>query len=521
MRLIDVNTLELKEFFGCKTPQYAILSHTWDGDKEVTFEEWERRIDDAVICKEGYAKIVGACRLAQADGLQYLCSAELTEAINSMFAWYRDSHAKSDTFAKSRWFTRGWTLQELLAPSKVIFLDSSWTVLGDRSELAGMISEVTRIHISALKDRSTIHHYSIAQRMSWAANRATSRTEDVAYCLLGLFDINMPLLLQQEIMKVSNDQSILAALAQSPAEFRFCGSIVDNSEIQQNTYSITNLGIHMKTSLIKTLTGRTVFIKLNCAKGLFRGARHSKLPEEMQVRVCDIFVRTHHPSSKIFFGESYSMLGYTTITELFLSLDASQPLPQESHSSHAALLRRRSFTSPIGVHVTISAGKAMSHDRRVLRQVYPLGDISILQLKCRSASRVSHQLISSGNLSIIFSVFWNEGGSPQEWLHTTIFDPMLKISSRIMSQVDWNCLFVTNHIQPDQCCNSSSTMRSLHERLRQEYGESLSPYIIEEKDPIITIEHQPLQDSFGRLELIVDIIFREPPRVVRPLDSAA
>ncbi|KAI1133954.1 HET-domain-containing protein [Hypoxylon sp. FL0543] len=573
MRLIDVKTLELKEFFGSKTPRYAILSHTW-GDQEVTFQEWERRSDSAVKRKDGYAKIVGACHLAKADGLQYLwcdtncidkrSSAELSEAINSMFAWYHgssvcyaylaDVQAKTDTFTKSRWFTRGWTLQELLAPSKVIFLDSHWAVLGDRSELACTISEVTRIHIEALKDRSTIYDYSIAQRMSWAADRETSRQEDIAYCLLGIFDINMPLLygegqkaftrLQQEIIRVSNDQSILAwdmqcsdtcpwtsALAHSPAEFRFCDSIVKNSEIQRKTYSVTNLGIHIKTSLIKTLTGTIVFIMLNCAKELYREARHSKLTSGMRLRrhfpvwialhylKGDIFVRTHHLSSKMFFGDSYSILEFATVAELFLSLDASPASSLEYHSSHAGLLRQHSSATPSGVLVMISAGKTMYHDARILRQPYPLGAVSILQLKGQGASTVSHQLISSGDLSMVFSVFWNGDRIPQEWLHTTIFDPQLKISSEMRSHADWKCLFGCGCTQATQHCNSATGMRSLHERLRRVYGESFRPYITREKDPIVIAEDQPMLDSFGQPELIVDIIFREPLRVVRLLKS--
>ncbi|OTB00169.1 hypothetical protein M426DRAFT_43871, partial [Hypoxylon sp. CI-4A] len=292
MRLIDVNTLEIKEFFGNQTPPYAILSHTWDGDKEVTFEEWERRTNDAVRRKSGYAKIIGACHRAKTDGLQYLwcdtncidkrSSSELTEAINSMFIWYRDSQVcyayladvqvKTDTFPKSRWFTRGWTLQELLAPNRVVFFDRRWIVLGERNEMADIISRITKIHVGVLAGHSTVHEYSIAQRMSWAADRQTTRAEDTAYCLLGIFDISMPLLygeqthafirLQREIIKVSNDQSILAwdswglnipawtsALAPSPDEFRFCGSIVRNDDTRLAAYSITNLGISMRLAL--------------------------------------------------------------------------------------------------------------------------------------------------------------------------------------------------------------------------------------------------------------------------------
>ncbi|GAP90934.2 putative vegetative incompatibility protein het-e-1 [Rosellinia necatrix] len=244
MRLIDVKTLELKEFFD-DTPPYAILSHTW-GNEEVTFQQYllatgpdaERYFH--IKRRVGFLKIIGACERALADGLQYLwcdtncidksSSAELTEAINSMYAWYRDSvvcyayladiSGGSETFAKSRWFKRGWTLQELLAPKKVVFFDAHWMAFGDRDNLSRSICEITRIHIGALQDHTTVPEYSIAQRMSWVADRVTSRQEDIAYSLLGIFDINMPLLygegnkaflrLQQEIIKATDDQSILA-----------------------------------------------------------------------------------------------------------------------------------------------------------------------------------------------------------------------------------------------------------------------------------------------------------------------
>ncbi|RYP51590.1 hypothetical protein DL768_003097 [Monosporascus sp. mg162] len=233
MRLINVRNGELKEIFPERVPPYAILSHVWDGYNEVTFQEWARRdTDEAVRRKSGYQKIVAACQQAINDKLEWLwcdtncidktSSAELSEAINSMFAWYNNSQVcyaylddvdirstratrssgsadlKKNTeennpalantehvqplFAKSRWFTRGWTLQELLAPSREVFFAKDWTALGDRNQLARSISDITRIHISALRDRSTIWQYSVAQRMSWAADRQTTRQEDVAYC---------------------------------------------------------------------------------------------------------------------------------------------------------------------------------------------------------------------------------------------------------------------------------------------------------------------------------------------------
>ncbi|KAI1494061.1 HET-domain-containing protein [Biscogniauxia mediterranea] len=338
MRLINVHNHELREFFSAAAaPPYAILSHTWTSE-EMTLQAWE---EDAPRRRQhpgpgpvhphphhphphphqhkpGYRKIMSACAQARAAAAQdrdqkqkidwLWCdtncidkrsSAELSEAINSMFAWYRDAavcyaylddvdaDASSSSgggggggggggagFARSRWFTRGWTLQELLAPAKVLFFDRSWRFLGDRARLARVISEVTRIHIGALEDRATIHKYSIAQRMSWAADRQTTREEDIAYCLLGIFDINMPLLygeglkafrrLQEEIIKVSDDESILAwdwligsnqqstpALALSPTYFRSCGSIIREPDVGRWPYAMTNLGISIEVQMIR------------------------------------------------------------------------------------------------------------------------------------------------------------------------------------------------------------------------------------------------------------------------------
>ncbi|KAI2778158.1 HET-domain-containing protein [Daldinia loculata] len=565
MRLIDVNTLELKEFFSEKAPPYAILSHTWKGDTEVTFQEWERAAtDSAVKRKEGYTKIVGACRRARSDGLQYLwcdtncidksSSAELSEAINSMFAWYRDStvcyaylyDVQLDTFTKSRWFTRGWTLQELLAPSKVLFFDHHWTILGDRSELAGVVSDSTKIHLGALRDRSTIYDYSIAQRMSWAADRETTRSEDIAYSLLGIFDINMPLLygegpkafarLQREIINISNDQSILAwnmeplntplqtsALALSPAAFRFSGSIVRNDETFESAYSIKNLGISMKMALIKTAARGVVLIGLNCVKELHRKARHSKLPNGIKLnrhfRVWialkhlddDTYARVHQPSSMIFLHNSYPTLAHSAPTELFLSLDTCQFHVIESLESSVENLRKHVSCLPSELVLTIASGK-MTFDGQIFREIYPLGDISVIQLKRRGVSTMSHLLISCGDLSVIFSVFWDKDMFPQKWQHTTIFDPMLKVSNDMTSQEEWHCLFESySHMQSEECCNSIGAMYSLHERLRNAYGKLLSTYEEEEKDPIVCVEPTVLKDLFGRPELVVNVIFREIP----------
>jgi hypothetical protein len=159
------------------------------------------------------------------------CSAELNEAINSMFKWYEQAlmcyaflsdlapgAELEEALADCRWFTRGWCLQELLAPNEVIFFDRQWTAVGTRFKLKDLISKITRIDEHVLIDSQRMYELPIARRMSWAARRHTTRVEDQAYCLLGLFEVNMPMLygegdraflrLQEEVIKRSSDLSI-------------------------------------------------------------------------------------------------------------------------------------------------------------------------------------------------------------------------------------------------------------------------------------------------------------------------
>jgi hypothetical protein len=245
MRLLNTSTLELESFLGPVKPHYAILSHTWEPEGEFLFEDLTRTEKKEHESKPGYSKVRHTCQRALKDGCQYVwidtccidksSSAELSEAINSMFRWYEESRVcyafLSDvapdraTFTASRWFTRGWTLQELVAPDRVAFLDADWQDLGDREQLADHITEATGIdrHMlvrSGRRAQDVLHIFSVAQRMKWASTRETSRTEDSAYCLMGLFDVNMPLLygegdkafrrLQEAIINESADHSILA-----------------------------------------------------------------------------------------------------------------------------------------------------------------------------------------------------------------------------------------------------------------------------------------------------------------------
>lgn len=289
-------------------------------------------------------------------GIDKTSSAELSEAINSMFAWYRDSakcyiylndvttesytefdlpwlfeetkHRPEDALwssgmvmnsvldgvsnpsvvqerarpsvleiypvlAKSRWFTRGWTLQELLAPMRFEFYSKDWTFLGSLFNLVDSISEIAKIQATALLKQDMIENFSIACRMSWASRRKTTRIEDEAYCLLGIFGINMPLLygegdkafmrLQKEIVESSSDLSILAfqrplsiafdnssctAFASSVQSFEHCqwiSTCVGSLHYGRGTHQITHRGIEMHARLLDIPADpRSVYLVLDC-----------------------------------------------------------------------------------------------------------------------------------------------------------------------------------------------------------------------------------------------------------------
>ncbi|KAK4118747.1 hypothetical protein N657DRAFT_659410 [Parathielavia appendiculata] len=225
MHLLNIPSLRLESVFDPYIPQYAILSHTWENE-EILLDGIRDPCQPLPVHKKGFAKVQKSCRQALHDGFGYSSSAELSEAINSLFQWYLKSRRcyaylvdvndpageRSVGFQQSRWFTRGWTLQELIAPKDVRFHDHNWSSLGRRQtsgddpgaleDVAEEINRTTNIAHSALRA------FSVARKMSWAAHRRTTQREDKAYCLLGIFRGEYALV--QEILKVSNDQSKLA-----------------------------------------------------------------------------------------------------------------------------------------------------------------------------------------------------------------------------------------------------------------------------------------------------------------------
>lgn len=288
MRLLDVKSKTLENFVG-SIPPYAILSHCW-ATEEITYQDV--CLPTGTAYKAGWAKIDGACNEAKERGFDWIwidtccidktSSAELSEAINSMFDWYRNaaiclaylSDVESNAgIGESRWFTRGWTLQELVAPKTVYFYSSDWKCIGDKEALAKAISGVTRIPQDVLLDVECMWSTSIAHRMSWAAERHTTRVEDIAYCMIGIFGVNIPLLygegeraflrLQEEIIKVSDDQSIFvwdtkeqrqSVLAHEPAEFNSPHVIAPtpSNDVSDVPYTMTHKGLSIRLPMFET-----------------------------------------------------------------------------------------------------------------------------------------------------------------------------------------------------------------------------------------------------------------------------
>ncbi|KAK5119389.1 hypothetical protein LTR85_007745 [Meristemomyces frigidus] len=411
MRLLNVYTEKLEEFDNeSGLPRYVILSHTW-GKDEVSYQDI--LTDPDVSKKDGYRKIRKTCEKATVHGIKYAwidtccinkaSSAELSEAINSMFRWY--SHAEvcyaylSDVpnppvqstelrvsdgidepdylcdscdkligvrykcmscedvdfceqciasggshghrghrivliprhqdryarlaaapafvgkslsgeatptvadieevtldrvvednlrlFAQSRWFRRGWTLQELLAPHELLFYNEDWVLIGSLDTLLVRVCKATGIDEEVLRRTTPISQLSIATRMSWMAHRATTRPEDKAYSLLGIFNVNLPLLygeggeraffrLQEEIIKVSSDHSIFAwnynfaetsgsLLAWSPLNFLNGAQIVqDHDPTRDNSYSLTNSGLRITLPVLPGEKNGDYLAVLNC-----------------------------------------------------------------------------------------------------------------------------------------------------------------------------------------------------------------------------------------------------------------
>ena len=325
-------------FYTDEPEKYAILSHRWTEKEpgetaEVNYEEMvelanmNRKKQGEIRERAGYEKILRSCKEAGKNGFEWLwvdtccidkrSSAELFEAINSMYRWYEKSarcyaylHDIPDlTFPTEpdseryphygwpEWFSRGWTLQELIAPDDVQFFNKDWRPIGDKKTHSSTLQAITRVPQNILTNGFSVTRPCVAQIMSWAAHRKTSRVEDQAYSLMGLLDVSIPMSygegkrafqrLQLEIIRMSNDQSIFAwdphgrirrsgsVLADEPRFFLDCsdlqtmeideisealkGCILEEEEERLGSFPVTNRGIQIWLPLRSCIGSRTVF----------------------------------------------------------------------------------------------------------------------------------------------------------------------------------------------------------------------------------------------------------------------
>ena len=264
MWLLSTSRAELYYFVSPESVPggYAILSHVWDPPSEQSFQGVQALRASCAqtgLNPRDYVsdKIRECCKLAEKHGDDWLwvdtccidktSSTELSEAINSMFRYYSLANVcyafladvptadtatlshEGSTFRASRWHKRGWTLQELLAPAVLFFVSGTWEMLGSKAELGDILEQITRVPPEVLLNQENFSDTSVAQRMSWAAGRETTRPEDEAYCLMGIFGITMPALygegrrafrrLQQEIMKQCVDTSLFTWSNAPPEAF--------------------------------------------------------------------------------------------------------------------------------------------------------------------------------------------------------------------------------------------------------------------------------------------------------------
>ncbi|KAK6853737.1 hypothetical protein PG995_010549 [Apiospora arundinis] len=395
MRLINVKNLQLHEFYEeSRIPKYAILSHTWSVD-EVGLQEFEHLSTGGpnardTRAKNGYLKIVAACSAAEASGLEWCwvdtccidkkSSAELSEAINSMFKWYSQSRVcmvylndmDVRTEAQSekgefpipdtcRWFTRGWCLQELIAPQNMMFYDKEWNAVATKTDVSQLLSEKSGIPQSVLDDPNELSSIPVACRLAWASKRQTTRVEDQAYCLLGIFDINMPLLygegskafirLQEQILQHHGDLSLFAWVPDegqhktymdmfAPSTKQFAHSYDTYWTSQgnfhtQNVCSVGSRGVHMTRTRFQTRDPQ--YITEAPSDDLSLGCSSKALgPWILSLRMVGsgVYVRLRHGSgTDLTPGENWTLVDHNNI---FIVPRINRDVLQSIESYHRA-----------------------------------------------------------------------------------------------------------------------------------------------------------------------------------------
>lgn len=438
MRLLETTELVFHEYFE-EPPAYAILSHTWSYGQEISFQEMQYLIDAkrtsifdesrvlAIHSKLGYQKILSCCKKAREAEIRYCwidtccinkeSSSELSEAINSMYHWYAQSvicyvyledlqgttllHVNekdgegSTLFKGIRWMTRSWTLQELIAPSIIIFYNSDWTTVGklqrderEHSTLSLLLAKATQIDSGLLAGVKKLEDFSIAQKFSWAAGRSASRIEDESYALLGVLGVNMPLLygereraffrLQQQLLESSDDETLFAwatsghlddvpkfggFLAPSAKLFKGAGNIIRAKLAipTHSPYHWTNKGLritlNIDTRFGSPAIGAAVAV-LDCVS-----TQTPRQPLGILVSILDIADPSRPVGTTLKNKRANKLSSSQENFNIFRYLRAPSPVPLNSFSSRAEMAE---YLVPVLVHVPqhLSASHTATLQRR-------------------------------------------------------------------------------------------------------------------------------------------------------------
>jgi hypothetical protein len=342
-------------------------------------------------------------------------------------------------FAACRWFTRGWTLQELIAPEVVEFYNKEWTLRGTKAGLSKALEAVTGIDGQVLRDSTILADVPVARRMSWAANRRTTRVEDIAYCLLGIFDVSMPMLygegekafarLQEEIAKETNDLTLFAwqaralessnsgdagvqkyrgILATSPAEFLNAGAIVAGDDARFNeVFLTTNKGMRLNSRL-GSGPGGSYVLNLNC---YLRGDPTQQIGIYLKLHGAGLYAREQPDRFAL---QSQWQLGKANTIYISKRLTPSQSASLDKEHRRAFFFRS-GFTNPLFSVRTVQPMNLWDSQRRLFLTHGMASFTGYIRFSPEKVLR-DRQIIGSGFL-LVCGITAGEGQEePRPWV---------------------------------------------------------------------------------------------------------
>lgn len=372
--------------------------------------------------------------------------------------------------------------------------------------------------------------------MSWAASRKTTREEDMAWCLLGIFDIEMPPSyvqrardlpskafrnLQEQIMKTSDDHSILAweqipggptwtgALAPSPACFRNSGSIVGNTNMGQLHYSDSNRGVSIVLPTRATPDKGIILGGLDCSYQLYGG--NSKHQFQVWIPLQHIrgltFTRRHSPTSRILLDQTYEMAEAPVIQDILIVTTDPVRSQQQVDDAPKTTLSQNLMMESTGLIIASGWGETIV-EGLVYAKAYLAQPLVTTPLRSRGRSAVSHCLVSNGTYTILLSVAWDLHNKAIGLFHTTLRDKHMYLHRRLAQQQYWNHLPSDDQGLEDSQKERQREIELIHDEIKGRYGNVTQQG---ELVPYISRCNQDIRDMNGSSQCLVTITFRNKP----------